>query len=306
MPSWLASRGEAKCTGVPSNRSSPLVGRSTPARIFTSVDLPAPFSPISACTRPCSTTKVDAGQRRRRREALAHASRGKNRRHGGSHFLAASTSSSWTGTRSIAPSSRNGAFPAAPDEGDGPALERVGWQRSDHGPQGVVVQRVCRAGIVELVREVRELDEARGIAQRGAAHHRPDLNRHGHRRRTGRLHAHHTRARLTVDRHDHARALEKTRLRRRCSRFHRDPGHVGGRLRRFAHQPGPGRRRERAGVERLGRRALERADGPGPEDRDQRDRHCNPERCLYASHVSRASHLRDSPATLAAMGASRS
>jgi hypothetical protein len=37
--------------------SSPLSGVSTPAMIFISVDFPAPFPPISACTWPASSVK---------------------------------------------------------------------------------------------------------------------------------------------------------------------------------------------------------------------------------------------------------
>ena len=56
--------------------------------------------------------------------------------------------------------------------------------------------------------------------------------------RPGTLHAHHTGARLAIDRDDDARALEETRAwRRRVCRQH-DLGHVGGRLRRFAHAAG--------------------------------------------------------------------
>ena len=39
-------------TALPSKRISPPSGWWTPDRIFTSVDLPAPFSPMSAVTAP--------------------------------------------------------------------------------------------------------------------------------------------------------------------------------------------------------------------------------------------------------------
>ena len=43
---------------LPSTRIVPPSGRITPVRIFTSVLLPAPFAPSSACTSPGSTTSV--------------------------------------------------------------------------------------------------------------------------------------------------------------------------------------------------------------------------------------------------------
>src|SRR3954463_7213261 len=52
MPASVASRGEWKRMGRPLTRISPSSGRMLPARIFISVDLPAPFSPIRACTVP--------------------------------------------------------------------------------------------------------------------------------------------------------------------------------------------------------------------------------------------------------------
>ena len=55
MPAAVASRTDSNVTGASSNSSVPAVGDSTPARIFTSVDLPAPFSPMSACTSPWRT-----------------------------------------------------------------------------------------------------------------------------------------------------------------------------------------------------------------------------------------------------------
>ena len=47
-----ASRGERKETSAPSRRIRPAVGASAPETIRPSVDLPAPFSPTSACTEP--------------------------------------------------------------------------------------------------------------------------------------------------------------------------------------------------------------------------------------------------------------
>src|SRR6185503_12347761 len=52
MPTLRASAGEAKRTATPSTRTSPPSGSTAPARIFMSVDLPAPFSPTTAWTMP--------------------------------------------------------------------------------------------------------------------------------------------------------------------------------------------------------------------------------------------------------------
>src|SRR5438132_1677793 len=51
-PASRAAAGPCSTTSSPSIRRRPLSGRCTPPRIFTSVDLPAPFSPTSACTSP--------------------------------------------------------------------------------------------------------------------------------------------------------------------------------------------------------------------------------------------------------------
>src|ERR1700722_9979123 len=58
IPDRLASAGLANRTGRPSRRISPASGRSTPPRIFINVLLPAPFSPISACTSPRFSWKL--------------------------------------------------------------------------------------------------------------------------------------------------------------------------------------------------------------------------------------------------------
>src|SRR6516162_2950685 len=47
-----AAAGLCSTTGRPSMSSSPSSGWYTPASIFTTVDLPAPFSPSSACASP--------------------------------------------------------------------------------------------------------------------------------------------------------------------------------------------------------------------------------------------------------------
>src|SRR3954452_13767479 len=56
-PSW-ASWGPLKRTGRPSKTTSPASRSYTPVRILISVDLPAPFWPMSACTSPRRTSKA--------------------------------------------------------------------------------------------------------------------------------------------------------------------------------------------------------------------------------------------------------
>ena len=52
MPAACDCAVVSKTTSSPSISTRPLSGRCTPARILTSVDLPAPFSPTSACASP--------------------------------------------------------------------------------------------------------------------------------------------------------------------------------------------------------------------------------------------------------------
>src|SRR5215468_9678664 len=52
MPASRAAAGLCSTTGRPSMSSSPSSGWYTPASIFTTVDLPAPFSPSSAWASP--------------------------------------------------------------------------------------------------------------------------------------------------------------------------------------------------------------------------------------------------------------
>ena len=58
MPSCAARAGSAIRTFSPKTSIVPSSGRVTPLTIFTSVDLPAPFSPISACAAPSAISKV--------------------------------------------------------------------------------------------------------------------------------------------------------------------------------------------------------------------------------------------------------
>src|ERR1017187_7183153 len=51
-PAAREAAGPLKVTASPSSSNRPLSAACTPARIFTSVDLPAPFSPSSACASP--------------------------------------------------------------------------------------------------------------------------------------------------------------------------------------------------------------------------------------------------------------
>src|SRR5215213_5572095 len=55
-PSAFATRGELLVTVLPSICSSPPSGSTAPVMILISVDLPAPFSPMSACTSPARSS----------------------------------------------------------------------------------------------------------------------------------------------------------------------------------------------------------------------------------------------------------
>src|SRR5215470_4135670 len=52
IPAARAAAGPCRAISCPSTCSDPASGWYTPARIFTSVDLPAPFSPTRACASP--------------------------------------------------------------------------------------------------------------------------------------------------------------------------------------------------------------------------------------------------------------
>src|SRR5215218_4730512 len=58
IPARIASAGLDSVIGEPSTSMVPSSGRCTPYRIFISVDLPAPFSPTSACTVPRRTVML--------------------------------------------------------------------------------------------------------------------------------------------------------------------------------------------------------------------------------------------------------
>src|ERR1700681_4556600 len=58
IPSRSAVRGPSIATLLPSIVISPESAGCAPARIFIRVDLPAPFSPTSACTSPATTSNV--------------------------------------------------------------------------------------------------------------------------------------------------------------------------------------------------------------------------------------------------------
>src|SRR5215510_8253207 len=57
MPAARASRAERKCTGAPSRRMVPSYSACTPAMIFISVLLPAPFSPTRPWISPAFRAK---------------------------------------------------------------------------------------------------------------------------------------------------------------------------------------------------------------------------------------------------------
>src|SRR4051794_11646019 len=57
-PAAIASAVEWKTFGVPPSERVPLSAVYAPLRILSSVLLPAPFSPINACTEPSATPNV--------------------------------------------------------------------------------------------------------------------------------------------------------------------------------------------------------------------------------------------------------
>src|SRR5205085_12406166 len=57
-PSFSAAWTELMATGSPSTRIWPTSGVCTPARIFISVLLPAPFSPLTASTSPRPSVRL--------------------------------------------------------------------------------------------------------------------------------------------------------------------------------------------------------------------------------------------------------
>ena len=58
MPAAMAPATVSEPCSAPSMRITPSLGSTTPPRIFIRVDLPAPFSPISARTSPRSTRRL--------------------------------------------------------------------------------------------------------------------------------------------------------------------------------------------------------------------------------------------------------
>ena len=57
IPAALAAAGSGKLASRPASNIRPVSGATTPAIILIRVDLPAPFSPRMACTRPAWTSR---------------------------------------------------------------------------------------------------------------------------------------------------------------------------------------------------------------------------------------------------------
>src|ERR687888_1228799 len=75
MPAARASAGSPRWVSSPSSSRRPASGRCTPARTFTSVDLPAPFSPTRACASPaCSSMEASSSARTEPNDLLAPSS----------------------------------------------------------------------------------------------------------------------------------------------------------------------------------------------------------------------------------------
>src|SRR3989338_1321583 len=60
IPQASLARGDPVGSGAPAKRMSPASGITAPLRILSRVDLPAPFSPTSACTSPGRTSRSTA------------------------------------------------------------------------------------------------------------------------------------------------------------------------------------------------------------------------------------------------------
>jgi hypothetical protein len=60
----LAAAGESKEVSRPSRTIRPASGATTPERILTRVDLPAPFSPRIAWMRPAATSRLASSSAR--------------------------------------------------------------------------------------------------------------------------------------------------------------------------------------------------------------------------------------------------
>ncbi len=72
MPAAFDSAVDVKSTSWPWKRNTPPSRRCTPATILTSVDLPAPFSPINAWIEPASTVRAAGPQCDHGAEGLGH------------------------------------------------------------------------------------------------------------------------------------------------------------------------------------------------------------------------------------------
>lgn len=70
IPACWASRGLRKVCGAPANSTVPSSGWWTPDTTFMSVDLPAPFSPTTACTSPGRTWRSTPSSTRTPRNDL--------------------------------------------------------------------------------------------------------------------------------------------------------------------------------------------------------------------------------------------
>ena len=74
-PRRRASPGRCTAAGSPWMLIAPASARSTPVRILTSVDLPAPLAPSRACTSPGGDRQVDGAQGDDRAERLGDGGR---------------------------------------------------------------------------------------------------------------------------------------------------------------------------------------------------------------------------------------
>ena len=160
---------------MPSSRIRPSVGCSTPAMIFISVDLPAPFSPTSTLTAPRRTSKfgvldrdgagIDLGDvLELQDDVVVRFGRHGSRRSRSSAGVTSGRSGRWP-----AADRRRAALtvlPSRPSRGSFDSTVRV----------DIGVERLAELREVDLVGEFVEIDEVEAVAQRRAAHGRADLH----------------------------------------------------------------------------------------------------------------------------------
>src|SRR5450631_51933 len=178
MPWLAASRTEGNVIGLPSSKSRPDVGCSTPARIFINVDLPAPFSPTSTLTAPLRTSKLALSSATVPGNTLLTSTADKT-----TGFIGASTIARTQAHRCDGRLAGHRRIGHRADE-----LDRAPDARRRDEPlvrqrRGAVVERARHFGVLDLIHKIAERDERQAVAHGGAEDNRPDLQRHCQRMR---------------------------------------------------------------------------------------------------------------------------